>query len=218
MPRRARLFHAAPPGAGGRGADRAKSPRQREERKGPRADAPEQGDRGLPALHRADPRPAGGARRQEGPGLFRGDRKAGPPGGGDRRRGAGRHDPQLPLAEIHALGRGHLALGAPAAFDPVHPDRRGRGRGRAAGGRRHHRRQHHRGHRFHGARRVRGDLVRRLRRQAETRPCRCWTPPDARRTYLARCHATRPSPPGWKWSRTRACWPRSRGWSNGRWC
>jgi hypothetical protein len=63
-----------------------------------------------------------GPRGKEGRGFLCHYPPPGPPGGRDRGRGAGRGDPQFPLAEIHALGGRFAALGAPAAFDPVHPD------------------------------------------------------------------------------------------------
>ena len=45
-------------------------------------------------------------------------------------RGAWHHDPHFSLAEVHALGIGRLALGAPASLDPRHPHDRGRRRSR----------------------------------------------------------------------------------------
>ena len=71
---------------------------------------------GVPALDRADPRAAGGPRHRQGRGLVRRDRHARPPRGRDRRRGAGDGDPQLPLAEVDALGR----RAACAGCGPLH--------------------------------------------------------------------------------------------------
>ena len=103
----------------------AESPTQHEERKGPRVDAPEQAIEGFL-------RGAGVAREdleirdeKKGQIYFATITRPGRPAAEIVGRGAGGCDPQLSLAQIHALGVGQPALGAAPAFDPVHPDRRG---------------------------------------------------------------------------------------------
>ena len=98
----------------------AKSPSLQEERKGPRADAPDQAIEGFL-------RATGLTRDQlelrdekKGQVYFAVIDKAGRAWRRRGGRGSGSHDPQFPLAEIHALGHGRPALGAPAALDPVH--------------------------------------------------------------------------------------------------
>ncbi len=93
----------------------------REERKGPKADAP---DAALQGFLRS----TGLTRDQlqlrddkKGPGVFRRDRKAGACRPRDYRRSGRSGYPQLPLAKVDALGQGVFALGAALAFDPVHP-------------------------------------------------------------------------------------------------
>ena len=94
----------------------AESRAVREERKGPRADAPAAALEGFL-------RSTGLTRDQlelrddkKGAGLLRRGRKAGPSGRGDRGRGAGAGDPRLSLAEVDALGGGVAALGAAACI------------------------------------------------------------------------------------------------------
>ena len=85
----------------------------REEMKGPRANAPAAGARGVPAQDRPDARPARGARRR----AFRGDR-TGRARRGRRARGDGQADRRrLPLAQVDALGRRRPQMGAAAPRD-----------------------------------------------------------------------------------------------------
>ncbi len=121
----------------------AESPARARGAQGPPRRRPGKGARRLPALDRPLARAAGTARRQEGAGLVRRDRTPRPRRARDRGRGAGSHDPQLPLAQVDALGQRHPALGAPAPLHPLPPDRRPRRRSGAADGRGDRRRRHH---------------------------------------------------------------------------
>ncbi len=126
----------------------ARSPDVREEKKGPRVDAPEAAIKGflksagLSSVDQAE-------QRDDKKGAYylatiekRGRR---------HRRGHRRHRARdrrgLPLAEIHALGLRQAALGAPAPFDPL-PVRR---QGRRFRDRRHQERQEDARPSLHGA-------------------------------------------------------------------
>ena len=100
----------------------ATSPTTREERKGPRVDAPEKAIEGFL-------RGAGVTREdlevrdeKKGQVYFATITRPGRPAARDRGRGAGKAHPQFPLAQVDALGRGLLALGAAPSFHPLHPD------------------------------------------------------------------------------------------------
>jgi glycyl-tRNA synthetase beta chain len=126
----------------------AQSPTLTEERKGPKADAPQ---KAIDGFLRATGLTLDHLTTQEdkkGAFYIRPHHPPRPPRRRDPGRGAGAHHPPLPLAEVDALGRGQPALGAPAAFDPLHPDDRGGRRGRAARDRRHRAGDTTRGHRF----------------------------------------------------------------------
>jgi glycyl-tRNA synthetase beta chain len=93
------------------------SPTLREERKGPRVDAPEKAIEGFL-------RGAGVSRDQleqrdekKRRCILCANRKVRSSRTGDRFRGSGAGDPGLSLAKIDALGGGHAALGAPAAIN-----------------------------------------------------------------------------------------------------
>ena len=109
-----------------------RSPALREERKGPRADAPDEGDRGLPRAPPASPATSSRSRPdQKGDVLFAVIDRPGRPAAEIVAETVEATRPRLPLAEVHALGRRHPALGPPAALDPLHPDPRDRRRDRA---------------------------------------------------------------------------------------
>ena len=118
------LVDAAPAGAGRRRADVRQAGRSARSARARRVDAPEAALQGflratgltLDQLERR-------AEAKKAQVWFAVDRDAGPRRRRHRRRGARGRDPQLPLAEVDALGRGLLALGAALAIDPVHPDR-----------------------------------------------------------------------------------------------
>ena len=100
----------------------------REERKGPRTDAPAAALEGFL-------RSTGLTRDQleerddeQGPRLLRRHHPPGPPRRRDRRRDRRGDGPRLPLAEVDALGQRPAALGPPAPLDPLHPDPRVRHR------------------------------------------------------------------------------------------
>ncbi len=139
---RRRLFDPAPSGAVGRGADaevaararRAQGPRRSARRKRPSTGFLRSTGLTRDQLETRDDK--------KGQVYFAVIEQARPQGARDHRRSAGAGDPDLPLAEIHALGRRHPALGAAAALDHLPAWRRKRGRGRAADGRRHRRRRH----------------------------------------------------------------------------
>ena len=97
-----------------------RSPDLREERKGPRTDAPEAAVEGFLRSTGLAPRGARDPRRQEGAGLLRRHHPPRPPRRRDRRRSRRGRGPRLSLAEVDALGDGRAALGAAAAFDPLH--------------------------------------------------------------------------------------------------
>ena len=130
----------------------ARSADIREEKKGPRNDAPRKPSTVFcvrPALPRS--RRPRSSRPQEGRVLRRDNRKARPRRQGDHRRGDAEDHPRFSVAEIDALGRGlrarltrQFALGASAAFDPVpvRPGDRGE-RGRRLRSRGHPLRQSH---------------------------------------------------------------------------
>ncbi len=185
-----------------------------EERKGPRVGAPEQAIDGFlkaagltPSTRRrsATTRRAASTSRRSSAGA--------PDGRGGRRDRAG-HRVQLPLAQVHALGRRHAALGAAAALHPL-PARR---QGRAVRDRRHRRAARRRAATASWrpepfavkdfedyAQKLRDGLSSLL--DGEERASLI----AKRRPKLAEQQVS-PS------SRTRACSPRSPGWSNGRWC
>ncbi len=163
-----------------------------------------QGDRGLPARRRRDPRRSSkSATTPKGEVYFAMIETPGPPGRRDRGRGAGEDASRdFPWPKSMRWGAGTPALGPPAAFDPLHPDRRGtaprscrwRSTGITAG-------DITRGHRFMAPDALRRDLVRGLRRPSSSAPSWSWTPPSGPR----RSGTTRPSRPSrWasRWSRT----------------
>jgi glycyl-tRNA synthetase beta chain len=140
----------------------AGSPTVTEERKGPRTDAPEQALEGFlrsTGLTRTSWRRGTTRRGRCG---SRGSRNpaAPPPRSWPR---SCRRSSAISLAQVDALGRGQPALGAAAAFHPLHPERRGGGAsvvpfdvdGIAVG-------RHDRGAPLHGAGPLRRDLLRRI--------------------------------------------------------
>ena len=166
----------------------ARSPDQREERKGPRVGAPDKAIEGFLKgagldFDRAGDGPAG----QEGRFLRCRDREARPPGARGDRRFHARHPEVVPVAEVDALGRelGQARqphLGAPAAFHPLRLRSRDRGhRGGAVRGRRPHVGRRHLRPPLHGARPDPGEALRRLRRPSWSAPRSCSMPTGARR-------------------------------------
>ena len=157
-----------------------RSPRLREERKGPRADAPRRRDRGLPARHRPHPRRARDPPRQEGRRPLRRHRPPRPPRRRDRRRDRRGGRPRLPLAEVDALGRRRRCAGSARCTRSSASSSRETGAevvpfaidGIAAG-------NTTRGHRFHAPGPLRRHLLRGLRRQARSAPTSSSTPPSA---------------------------------------
>ena len=143
----------------------AKAADVNEERKGPRVDAPQQAIEGFLKSTGLEPRPAQGPGRQEGPVLSRRHQQARPHRHRDHRRRRARHHPQVPLAQVHALGLRLAALGAPAAFHRLHLRRRSR----ALRDRRHPQRQRHPRPPLHGRAEHRGPPLRGLCPQALTR-------------------------------------------------
>ena len=104
----------------------ARSPDVSEEKKGPRVGAPDAAVQGLPQICRAQVAGAGrNPRRQEGRFLCGADRAARARNAGSRGRDRAGDRAQLPLAEIHALGKRTASLGASAAFHPLHLRRQG---------------------------------------------------------------------------------------------
>ena len=178
-----------------------------EERKGPRVGAPEQASRASCARRRR-PGPAGRARRR----LVRDHRPHGPPDRRDHRRDGRGDRPRLPLAEVDDLGRGRPALGPAAAADPLRvrrPDRAVEGRGHRGG-------DLTEGHRFMGS--SQPFRARDFDEYAEAMAGHFVVlDADERKERIRRrrarlCCAARI----WSWSRTTACWTRSRAWPNGR--
>jgi glycyl-tRNA synthetase beta chain len=176
------------------------------------------GDRRLPAGDGAGAGTVAGARGEEGAGLFRGDAAAGAAGGGGGGRGAGGGDPRLSLAEVDALGQRFslrwvrplhsvlCVLSSEAGAEVVPLRDRGAARGR-----------HHRGAPVHGAGAVSGDGVRGPCGEAEARlrhsGCGGAGGEDPPRRGA---DGLRAGPRGG--AGRRGWWPRSPGWSNGRWC
>ncbi len=106
----------------------AESRAVREERKGPRADAPAAALEGFLRSTGLTKDQLELRDEKKGAGLLRRGREAGPSRRRDRGRGAGAGDPRVSLAEVDALGGGVASLGAAAAFDPLRDERRGRAR------------------------------------------------------------------------------------------
>ena len=96
-----------------------RSPQLREERKGPRADAPAAAIEGFLRATGLGARRAPGPPRQEGRRALRRARAARPRRRRDRRRDGRGGRARLPLAEVDALGRRRPALGPAAAVDPL---------------------------------------------------------------------------------------------------
>ena len=207
----------APPDARRSRASPSARPRLREERKGPRADAPDAGASRASCAPPASPATQLEIRAdKKGDVLVRRHRPPRPPRRRDRRRDRRGHRPRLPLAEVDALGRRHPALGPPAALDPLHPHPRDRRRGRAPRDRRHRRRRHH----------PRPPLPRPRRRSRVTsfedyaaklaaRP-RHPRPRRARRRGSPTTPPSSPSPPASSSSTTPASSPRTPASPNGR--
>ncbi len=114
----------------------SRSPDVREERKGPRVDAPEAAIKGflksagLTSVDQAEKRDDKKGAYYVAP-IEKPGRATERGGGRDRARDRA----QLPLAEIHALGLRQAALGAPAALHPLPVRRQGRAASRSTASR-----------------------------------------------------------------------------------
>ncbi len=163
----------------------------KEERRGPRVDAPQNADRRFPARQRHHARAMREARHRQGRVLFRRGREE---GAQDRRR-AGRIAAEcvrrLAVAQVDALGRRRHPLGAPAAQHPLRL-RRSSGDSQV---RRHRGGRHHARPPLPGAQAVRGEIARRHTRTTCVRPMSCSMRPSG----------ASPSP------RTPRCSPRTKG-------
>ncbi len=166
----------------------AESRAVREERKGPRADAPAAALEGFL-------RSTGLTREQlelrdekKGQVFFAVVEKPGRPAAAILAEVLERVIREFPWPKSMRWGAGSLPLGAAAAFDPLRDERRGRGERGAAGGGRDRRRKRHARPSLHGARAVFCKQFRRLPGEAEAR-LRGAGCGRARGAYLGGCHA-----------------------------